>query len=157
MRLISIIGVLILYLLSNTSLAEGIVAPYDYFVPNRMKLSIRPSFHGKLEYYVSDYSEKVILARVQWERGNGGEYGPSEGEYVSLSHNEFEVLLEKMKLALSFPYGEQAGIEDGETWCLESSMFQPIKVCIKTPALDTKKRGYENLIAYRAYLEGLFK
>lgn len=129
----------------------------EFFMPQEMILSIQPSFDGTTEYYIRSYTTPKELVKAEYVLSGNANEKLKNSYVVKLSTETYEELRNKLKLGLSFKYGERVGMEDGETWCIESWYFQAIKICVQSPEYKTEERGYKGLLEYRSYLDALFE
>lgn len=103
-----------------------------------------------------DYPGYVLVTKYE---GRGGyNWGDIESQKsVPLSPYDIEDIKVYLKRTLDFPKMDYSISTDGSVWALESMLYQYTAVAFANPQYNTKRRGLEDFVFMKEYLEKLAK
>jgi len=119
-----------------------------------LKMKIVPTFSNPVIYEVTRHKPYKLLT-ITYEGAGGYDWkGVKSQMSIELTQEEYSTLVIKLEKALEFPKDKTRGM-DGDTWMLESSLYQYTAVAFWEPENQTDKRGLVNFVNLKNYLTQL--
>ena len=119
-----------------------------------LKMKIVPTFSNPVIYEVTRH-EPYKLVTITYEGAGGYDWkGIKSKTSIELTKEEYSTLVTKLDKALEFPKDKIRG-KDGDTWMLESSLYQYTAVAFWEPEYQTSKRGLQSFVNLKNYLTKL--
>ena len=133
---------------------------WNSYEAKSFSLSIRTSFHGRVEFELCNANKEnnLYIYKRLLKRENEGTKTTETiiHEEISLSKLEYNEIYKRFQIALKYNTLDNTGAgRDGSYWCLESShglVSTYTKACFVTPSYKTKKRGLVGMHDLGIYL-----
>jgi|GEM_PF-1634973 len=123
-----------------------------FYLSPVLRMKVVPTFASPVIYEVSRYKPYKLSIKT-YEGAGGYDWGNVKSfKTVVLSSNEYDELIIKLKGALKFPQSEKVLGTDGDTWMLESSLYQYTAVAFWEPEYNSEKRGIKDFVNLKKYL-----
>ncbi|WP_152996256.1 hypothetical protein [Pseudoalteromonas sp. H105] len=125
-----------------------------FYLSPVLRLKVVPTFSNPVIYEVSRHNPYKLLT-ITYEGAGGYDWkGIKSKKRIELTEEQYSKLVSKLEKALVFPKDKTLGM-DGDTWMLESSLYQYTAVAFWEPEYQTDKRGLVNFVSLKNYLKQL--
>lgn len=125
-----------------------------FYLEPVLKLKVVPTFSNPVIYEVTSVRPYQLLTTVYEGSGGYNWKGIKSEKSVELTEGEYSSLLLMLEKALEFPKDKTRGV-DGDTWMLESSLYQYTAVAFWEPGVQTGERGLGSFVKLKEFLAHL--
>ncbi|MDK2594037.1 hypothetical protein [Pseudoalteromonas obscura] len=125
-----------------------------FYLQPVLKMKIVPTFSNPVIYEVTRHKPYLLITTIYEGAGGYDWKGIKSKESIELSEEQYSNLESMLESALEFPKDKAQGM-DGDTWMLESSLYQYTAVAFWEPEYQTDKRGLESFVKLKSYLTQL--
>ncbi|MCF6441750.1 hypothetical protein L1077_20135 [Pseudoalteromonas luteoviolacea] len=119
-----------------------------------LKMKVVPTFSNPVIYEVNRHKPYHLLTTTYEGAGGYDWKGIKSKKRIELTEEQYSTLVSKLEKALEFPKDKTRGM-DGDTWMLESSLYQYTAVAFWEPEHKTDQRGLEGFVKLKNYLTQL--
>ena len=125
-----------------------------FYLQQVLKMKVVPTFSNPVIYEVTRHKPYQLITTTYEGAGGYDWKGIKSKKSIKLTEEQYSNLVSKLEKTLVFPKDKTRG-KDGDTWMLESSLYQYTAVAYWEPEYQTDKRGLEDFVRLKSYLEQL--